>query len=591
MNDKVKNIFKSEYFILIVLTFIALLVRLLNIDKPYGLWNDEILCYSIAAKGLPFGIIHELMKTDFHMPLYYYCLGVWRHFFGDTDVALRLSSVIWGVLAVPAFYYMGKAFKSKYLGYFLAFIACFNPVMIYHSQELRFYSMVVLFSALSITFMLNLVEKPNIKNLIFLGLSNLVILYVYSLGGLFICIQWLVLLIHFLIYKKDYISNYLRYSALFFLFSLPYIILFLLFQYESSQQLIGPFSWGDSANFNIIALLNDCISPFFTEIKDGLDIKRYFLYFQSLKSTIYLVFLCIPTFCFVVGFIFSLINMNKKIVYTSIIAMFVLLAEVALWSQGEFYIVTRYVLIILPIILLLGCNGILLIKNKYFKYGLIILIGIVYFYNVLDYKNMDAFSVRYDGFKYPADTLKSFSTQGDYIISSRYSDSFFMKYLKNYNAIEIETNKMFTIDQTRKLALRVFSKELIDSTNKSNSMYKLAPYFISPDPTNELRNYINSAVAKIPKGKQVIFINGPYGYSSYLDGRNLTIQYLNNEYPENEYKKNIWTIAVNKVGYDIENLLNSNPKLKFERRIEKQTAPDSNVLHQALWIFYVYKKI
>lgn len=590
MVQKIKDIFKNEYFILTVLTVLALFLRLLNIDKPYGLWNDEILCYSIASKGLPFGIIKELWRMDYHMPFYYYYLGVWMHFLGNSDVALRMSSVVCGVLTVPAFYYMGKVFRSKNLGYFLAFIACFNPVMIYHSQELRFYSMLILFSALSITFMLKITDKPSLKNFLLLGLSNLVILYIYSLGGLFICIQWLVLLIHFLIYKKDYIPNYLRYSALFFLFSLPYIILFLIFQHGNSQQLVSSFAWGGAPTFDPISLVNDWFSPFLTNLKDGVGFDRFLSYLSTSKSSLYLLFLCLPTICFLIGIPYNLIKINKKIVAITVIAIGVLLIEIILWSQGDFHVVTRYTLIILPIIFLVAANGILEIRNSYLKFILISLIGLVYIYNVFNYKYADAFQMRYDGFGFPADAIESFSSKGDYIISSRYSDSYFQKYLKTYNAIEIETNKMFTLDKTKKTALRVFSKDLTYSTTKRNVMSKLTPYFMSPEPTAELSKYINSSVAKIPKGKKIILINGPYGDVPYEVGRDFTIAYLNGKYPQKDYQQIIFGIAVNKIRYDIENLLKNNKSLKFVGHYKKQV--DSKERFQrATWEFYVYEKM
>lgn len=590
MAQKIKDILKNEYFILAVLTVLALFVRLLNIDKPYGLWNDEILCYSIASKGLPFGIIKELWIIDYHMPFYYYYLGVWMHFFGNSDVALRLSSVIFGVLTVPAFYYMGKVFKSKTLGYFLAFIACFNPVMIYHSQELRFYSMLILFSALSITFMLKIIDKSSVRNYVLFGLSNLIILYIYALGGLFICIQWFVLFLHFIIYNKEKLAHYVRYSALFFVFSLPYIIIFLIFQYGNSQQLVSSFAWGGPPTFDPIPLINDWFSPFLTNLKDGIGFGRFLTYLTTFNASIYLLFLCLPTVCFLIGITYNLFKINKKIIYITAIALGVLLTEIILWLQGDFHIVTRYALVVLPIILLVAANGIFEIRNNYLKFILISLIGVVYIYNVFNYKNSDAFQMRYDGFRFPAEAIESFSSQGDYIISSRYSDSYFQKYLKNYNAIEIETNKMFTLDKTKKTALRVFSKDLTYSTTKSNVMSRLAPYFMSSEPTTELRNYINSSVSKIPKGKKIILINGPYGDVPYETGRDYTIAYLNGKYPEKDYQQIVFGIAVNKIRYDIENLLKNNKSLKLVGHHKKE-ADSKERFQRATWDFYVYEKI
>src|SRR5574344_497721 len=522
MNERIKSIIKNEYFIVLVITIIAFLIRMLNIDKLYGLWNDEILCYTIADKGLPFGIMKTLLKMDYHMPLYYYYLGVWMHIFGNSDIALRLSSVVCGALTVPAFYYMGRCFNKerKSLGYFLAFIACFNPVMVYYSQEVRFYSMLALFSALSVAFMLKLLNKPSLKDYCLLGLSNLVILYIYTLGGLFVCLQWFILFLVYITEKRETIKGFLRYSGIFFILSIPYIVLFVLYIEQSKMQMVGAFSFAMMPVFNPIGLFNDWCSPFLTQLlSDNFDSK-----FDYLKT--FAIFLMLPTICFFIGFLNNLIKKDRKAIFLLFISVFFLLAEIILWSQGKFHIFTRYTFIILPIILLICTDGIVKIKNKYFKGLLIGIIGIVYIFNVCNYKKADSFGERYDGFKYQSFVLRKISSPGDYILSTRFCGEFFTKYVPEYNIIETDAYRLFYVDRSKESALKAFPKEFVETTTLQNSLERLSYYILNPNPTQEFAKYLNGEIKRVPKGRNIILINGPYQNIKYEDIRIFAQAYL-----------------------------------------------------------------
>lgn len=590
MNPKIKNILTNQYFILIIIFFLGLLIRLLNIDKPYGLWSDEIWCYTLASKGLPLGIFKALLVYDYHMPLYYYYLGIWIKFFGSNDIILRLSSVLWGVLSIPAFFYLGKTYKSKSLGYFMAIIACLSPVMIYYSQELRFYSMLICFSAISLIFFLKILEAPNKKKFFLFGASSLVILYIYTLGATLVFIEWFILFFHFILNKKDYLPLFLRFSLILFIFSIPYIVLLLIYQTASVNQLAPAFSWGGEPTFEPLSLINDWFSPFLTNIKDGVGINRFYYYFREAKTGLYVMFLTSSTACFTLGFFLNFKAINKKILYLLAIFSFLFLVEIYLWSQGDFHIVTRYTLIILPIALLLGSNGLLSINIRYLKYFLISVILIVFTYNIINYKNADSFAMRYDGFKFPSDEIMKLNPDEDYLLYSKHGGDLFLKYLKKIRIIDIQANRIFNLDKTKKEALKLFDKYLISTTDNSNAADKLSPYFLSYDTTIQLKQFMNSALNKIPKGKKLILVEGPYGDVPTETGRYFTMQYLQNNVSKKFYNQILLGIASNKLRMDIKNLLDSNHSLKLIGHTQI-VANSKEIFNQATWRFYIYKKI
>ena len=586
MFSKIQKVLRNQYFILALITLLALFVRLLNIDKSYGLWVDEMFSYYITSKGFPFEIISSIFKIDYHhMPLHYYYLGVWMHFFGNNDVVLRLSSVFWGVITVPAFFYLGKTYMSEKLGYFLAVVASLSPILIYYSQEVRLYSMLVFFSTLSLIFFLKTIDNPNKKNLLLLGFFNLGIIYTYTMGGLFVFIQWFILLLHLYLYKKDYLINYFIYSLIFFISSIPYIILLVLCVQADSQGLVKAFPWGGDYIFNPIPLFNDLLSPFFSNIVDGVGWGKYFYYFKFSGLKNFLLFSSIPTICFLLGLIRNLLNPNKKTLYLFCLFLFFFLIEVILNIVGGLNIMTRYALIILPIILLLGSGGILLIKNIYIKKLFIGLILIVFILNSINYKISDSHKMRYNGFKFSAEALKDFDSKNTYLLHYRYNSDFFKKYLKNVNAIDFNTFSALGFDRTKTSTLKIFSKDFI--SKKSTS--KIAAFCANPNPTKELKAFIDSSVKTIPKEGHIIFIEGPFGEKPFYEVQHFSQKFLTNNLDKKLYNRIILESVINKLRHDIKILLDKNLSLEKTKVFYKKIG-STDPSEKGKWVFYVYRK-
>jgi len=60
--------------------------------------------------------------------------------FGTTKSAVKLLSVLFGVLAIPMIYVVGRQLFNKGVGLVAAFILALSSFNIYYSQETRMYS-------------------------------------------------------------------------------------------------------------------------------------------------------------------------------------------------------------------------------------------------------------------------------------------------------------------------------------------------------------------------------------------------------------------------------------------------------------------
>lgn len=554
--DKLKKLIKNEYFIISILTITAFLIRLLNIDKVSGMWFDEMSTFIFASKHFPDGILKNLVNHDAHMPLYYLCLNLWMKLFGNSDVILRLFSVLFGMLTIPALYLLGKTYRSKELGYLVAVLGCISPVLIYYSQEVRFYSAVIFLSVISLILFLKLLDCKEKKHLVLFHLINLILLYTYSMGWAFVLAELCILAYHYKSTQNNYLKAFLFSLLPFSIFALPYLVLMLYFIYNSNNMLLDYFAWTTAYKNYPILIIFDWFSPVLANLYRN-ETYIYTQYFTNLFDIFYLSIMLLPTFCFLFGLFKSIINMknNKKGLYLLIIFLSVINIDCLLVVFKSFNLVTKYTLIVFPIILLLGSEGLMLIKIKKVKIALFAIILGVYLFNIINYKNMIAFESRICGLLPAAKYLMQLNPNEDYILSLE-GTSLYKKYLKKYKYIEFEGYRMLYNDYTKKDALKVFGNELVLKTNTKNAYESFKPYIISSEPTKELATYINTQANIIPKGKRIIYIEGPY--TGRIDNYNYIHEVANYD---KDYKANIFNLLIGKIDLDIKNLLSNNPHL------------------------------
>ncbi len=130
-----------------IFILLAIILRLINIDKPEGLWNDEYVSWFVASTPFIKGFWQEVLKQC-HMPLYYLYL---KPFTTCSDVVMRITSVIPSVISVYVMYLTGKEFFKKTAVY-AGLLTSVLSFLVYYAQEVRFYSLLFLFSALLLLF-------------------------------------------------------------------------------------------------------------------------------------------------------------------------------------------------------------------------------------------------------------------------------------------------------------------------------------------------------------------------------------------------------------------------------------------------------
>ncbi len=156
-----------------LIIFLGLILRLISLNQ--SLWLDEVINV-LATRNYSFvSMITEYAKADFHPPGFFMILWVWAKIFGTSEIAVRIPSVIFGVLAIYIVFLVGQKVYSKKLGLISAFLLAINPLHIYYSQEARMYSLATISVLVNIYLFIKLIKQEKVSYF-FLILSNYLIL-------------------------------------------------------------------------------------------------------------------------------------------------------------------------------------------------------------------------------------------------------------------------------------------------------------------------------------------------------------------------------------------------------------------------------
>ena len=138
---------KMKKFIPYVILFIIGAIFLGFNAFHNNLWFDE--SYSMAIIQHGFIDVWKLTSLDVHPPLYYLMLKIFTMIFGSGLVVARIFSIIGALLlASLGFTHLRKMFNDK-VGFVFSFLAIFLPVVLSYAIEIRMYTWVAYFVALT----------------------------------------------------------------------------------------------------------------------------------------------------------------------------------------------------------------------------------------------------------------------------------------------------------------------------------------------------------------------------------------------------------------------------------------------------------
>jgi len=137
-----------EWWSALGLLLLAFAIRVLTLTHQ-SLWRDEVDALRFATA--PWA---ELLRTfslpGWNGPLYFALLRGWIALTGQTELAMRYSSLMWGVLAIPFAHVLARRLANPHVALGCAGLFALSPYFIWYSQEVKMYTLVLALATLAI---------------------------------------------------------------------------------------------------------------------------------------------------------------------------------------------------------------------------------------------------------------------------------------------------------------------------------------------------------------------------------------------------------------------------------------------------------
>ena len=457
-----KDFLKDNKVVLILILLLAALLRLWNINRPEGLWNDEYITYSISMLKFPFDFF-EGIRTNCHAPLHYFYLKIWTLIFKNSDTMLRLSSLVPNVLGCLVMYFVGKNYQTKdrsiQIGLACALIASISSFLIYFSQEVRIYSMIFLLSSLVLLFSIKMYETPSKKNAVWLSVFSVLLILEHTIGFVFVLFN-IFGLIAFRQKKKKEVDLYMPIVAGLIL-CLPIIpFLIRIFAHPTYfSQWWAPFSWS-----KIFFYFTDLFSPVLKNITNAPNSFYHQIINNDVINVGFVLFALLPS-VIALGLIIKS-NIDAKRVNKYLLSVFIatfltiLIASIA----GKIIFLTKYLSELYPILILMAAIGWAELNSINSKISLAtIYIFMSLFYIIFSHTSAIRLT-RAEGQRLPIVAAKEMNIQkNDKILFLFYPKTHFLKYYNDNDYIAYSIDKY---NFSRVLDMGTIYEAYLDGHNK-----------------------------------------------------------------------------------------------------------------------------
>jgi 4-amino-4-deoxy-L-arabinose transferase-like glycosyltransferase len=163
---------------------IAATVRLHGLGRE-SFWLDEEWSRSVADEGSLATAVRRV-AADQHPPLYFAMLYAWRRLVGDSDVAVRLLSVLIGVATVGLLMLALRALAGWASAMAAGLLLSVNPVHLYWSQEARQYALLGFLAVALVHTALRWSDKPSPRRMLDLSAVAALMLYTHNYAVFFV---------------------------------------------------------------------------------------------------------------------------------------------------------------------------------------------------------------------------------------------------------------------------------------------------------------------------------------------------------------------------------------------------------------------
>lgn len=207
-----------------LVSIIALILRLIVLNQ--SLWLDEAINVNNARALDLKSLALAYSLHDFHPPLYHILLRGWILLFGSSEIAVRIPSIIFGVITVYLTYLIGKKLFEEKTALIGATLMATAPLHIYYSQEARMYALAAALATLSAYFFISILKKDTLGSWLGFIISTTLMLYSDYLPYFLIPIYIIYLVLNRKVIGKATHRAFIPAFLIIFIFLIPWLLIF-----------------------------------------------------------------------------------------------------------------------------------------------------------------------------------------------------------------------------------------------------------------------------------------------------------------------------------------------------------------------------
>lgn len=320
--------------------------------------------------------------TDVHPPLLHFLTHYSIKIFGFSAISVRLPEALAGIGTIYFSYLIFKKLFNEKVGLISAFLVSISTLLVYASQEARFYSLLTFLFAGAFYFVLKIREKANFYSWLGFALFSIAMVYCQYLGWFLLGLLSVILLWQ----KKDILKHLIAIIIVWAVAVLAYIpqipIMFNQIHGRLSEQ---PATLAIKANlvgiFN--AFYRFSAGRIFLDLSPSLQHNVTWLKSEPIIFVLFLITLILPVFLLIYGIIISFRKkMPGRILALSVLIFGILLA-LSISEIGSRSV--RYLLFISPFYYAFISLAIIYLWPKIYGKILTILLILIFAWGLVNY--------------------------------------------------------------------------------------------------------------------------------------------------------------------------------------------------------------
>jgi Dolichyl-phosphate-mannose-protein mannosyltransferase len=349
-----------------VIALLGILLRLHCLGAK-SLDQDEIFSARLALDRLS-DSLWVVTHKEANMISYYALLRLWIHL-GQSELTIRMLSVLPALATLPAIYLIGSRTFGKQVGTVAALLLAINGFHIEYSQDARAYSLLAFLVTLSSLFFLRCLREGSRRNWTWYIVSSTLAIYTHIFAVLVLIAQWVFVL--FLPHRQAPWRRLIPSTAAIGLLALP-MELFVIFRAQ------GQLSWVPKTTARSIYEAFACLAgkPFDFSFAG---------YSAPLLLLVYSIVILLGVLSIAKRMPLSMAQSETQYVafFMSWLLVPILLLLAISIRHPTFY--PRFVIICLPPFILLGSYGILRVRRPWLVISVVCLLAALTVPGLLSY--------------------------------------------------------------------------------------------------------------------------------------------------------------------------------------------------------------